>query len=193
MHPHHNSHRRQTRTSAVVAAVALALTGCGSGLSAHPAPPTTPTVATSATTAATPATSTAPAPAPTQTAPVRQGTTFHIALSGAAASRHSRAPSGLATIRFLTSQGEVCWTFFKLTGVHPTQAYIGGVTISGSPSGIRAPLPTTPEYLFGPHYATRGCIRLIASAIGELLSSPTGDNDIGIASGKHLNVIWGLL
>jgi hypothetical protein len=94
----------------------------------------------------------------------------------------------------LTKLGEVCWRFTKVSGVaHPTVAYVGDVTISGSPSGLRAPLPTTPEFLFGPHYTSRGCIKLIASAISEILSEPVGDADIGIASGKHLNVIWGLL
>ena len=187
--------RVRARAIAVATSLlALSVTGCGSGLTAHPTPATTPTAAS------TPAPATATTPtttrrvAPTQTAPVVSGTTFHVALSGAAPSRHSRPPSGSATIQVLTKLGEVCWTFKRISGVaHPTVAYIGDVTISGSPSGLRAPLPTSPEFLLGPHYTARGCIKLIASAIGEILSSPTGDDDIGIASGKHLNVIWGLL
>jgi len=191
------------RTIAVATSlVALSVTGCGSGLTAHPAPPTTPSVPTTAATTTTPGTATkatttsrvAKAPAPTQMAPVVHGTTFHVALVGAARSRHSRPPSASATIQFLSRLEEVCWTFTKVTGVaHPTEAYIGRVTIAGSPSGLRTPVPATPEFLFGAHYAARGCIRLVASAISELIGSPTGDDDIGIASGKQLNVIWGLL
>jgi hypothetical protein len=191
---------RPLAAGARLALLTVALTGCGSGLTAHPATPTTPSITTAATTpstATTPTTASKPtttrqvASAPTQTAPVRQGTTFHVALSGAAPSRHSRPPSGSATIQVLTKLGEVCWTFTKVTGVaHPGGAYIGDVAGADYPSSM---VPTAPVFLFGPRYAARGCIKLIASAIGEILSAPTGDYDIGIATGKHLNVIWGVL
>ena len=196
---------RRGRFVVATSLLALSVAGCGSGLTAHPSPPTTPTTASVPTTPATtttPGTATkttttsrvAKAPAPTQTVPVVKGTTIHVALSGAARSRHGRPPSGSATIQFLSTQGEVCWTFTKVTGVaHPTEAYVGNVTIAGSPSGLRTPVPSTPDIVFDPHYAARGCAKLIASAIYEFLTSPVGNYDIGIASGKQLNVIWGLL
>ena len=118
----------------LLAPVALALTGCGAGLTAHPG-----------------VASTSSAPPVT----------------------HAAAPV-------------VCWRLRKLVGVaHPTQAHIniGDISSHGGDTFIE----------LGARYATRGCTKVIASALGELLGGIASDYYVVIDGAKHPFELTGVL
>jgi hypothetical protein len=164
------------RRAVAPALIALTLTGCGSGLTAHPeaaSKPSTPLITHAA----------APVVTPSSTTP---NSTFHVTLGGAAPSRHGRAPSASGSIKVLPSRQELCWSFSKLVGVaHPTLAHIniGAISAHGGETFIK----------LGARYATRGCTKVIASALGELLDGTATDYYVVIDGAKHPFELTGLL
>jgi CHRD domain-containing protein len=155
------------RTSAIAAtaAAALALEACGSGLTAHR---TTPT----ASTPTTPAGFTPPPTPPTPThAPTGSLTVVLKGTSQSSPQAPAQHASLTARLRVLGSQGKLCWTFAKVTGITgPTTAHINFI----SPVVGLQTYNTSANLVLqlGAHYAPTGCTSITASLASTMLETP---------------------
>jgi hypothetical protein len=155
------------RRAVVLVPVALALTGCSSGLTGHPASVSTPS------TPSTPVVTQAPAPVvsprPNLTFQVTLSRDTYQATSGwiPVTSRHRRGPPATASIRVLAKQQELCWSFSKSLGVaHPRDAHINLGAIAEHGGTVYVQL--------GARYARRGCTKVVAGALAGLAADPPG-------------------
>jgi hypothetical protein len=127
----------------------LVLTGCGSGLTAHPA------TQTAAAQGGAPSSTTAGATPHAARAP---DLTFAVVLTGTSTLPTGRVvhASLSARLHLLGSRGMICWTFTKVSGVeHPTSAYI-----HDDFGDLLARL--------GPHYKAAGCAPISQSSASQI-------------------------
>lgn len=140
----------------------LGLTGCGSGLTAHPSQPAVRAPALGSLSTATNA-----------AAPPSRSATYKLVLKGTIpASAHAPVShaSIAATIRILGPQGKLCWSFSKVRGVKdPTAAHIN---VAATLPNQTDPIFTVgaPQLRLGTGYSTSGCTGITPGLASQLVT-----------------------